>query len=62
VDYTVNLRQLHALLPVMRTSNGLVGTLQPQMWQRYISWLVTHKLLKRGFQVTSTFVTNRFVM
>jgi ABC-type nitrate/sulfonate/bicarbonate transport system substrate-binding protein len=60
-DYAVNLRQLHALAPVMKTSVGKVGSLQASIWQRYVNWLVQHKLLKKKFTVNSSVVTNRFV-
>jgi ABC-type nitrate/sulfonate/bicarbonate transport system substrate-binding protein len=60
-DYAVNLRQLQALAPVMKTSVGKVGSLQASIWQRYVNWLVQHKLLKKKFTVNSSVVTNRFV-
>lgn len=61
VDYSVNLRQLRALTPVMRTSAGKVGVLQPATWQTYVNWLVRHKLLKHSITINNSVVTNRFV-
>jgi ABC-type nitrate/sulfonate/bicarbonate transport system substrate-binding protein len=61
VDYSVNLRQLRALATVMRDGSGKVGTMQPGVWQRYVNWLVQHKLLKHGFRVTSSVVTDTFL-
>jgi putative hydroxymethylpyrimidine transport system substrate-binding protein len=61
VDYKVNLAQLKVLIPAMQESSGKVGTLQSAIWQKYVNWLVKHKLLKNGFQITGSMVTNRFL-